>query len=69
MKYRMFECAIVWHPNLRQEEAGAASKIVVPPVALLAKDEASAQMLVGRKIPGDSDLEENQMEVLVRPFV
>lgn len=68
MKLNIYWATVLWHPNLKQEESGEASRVVVQPTAILAKSEDDAKMQVGMSISDEDKGEPAQLEVLVRPF-
>ena len=65
---RIFEYAIIVHPNKKQKEQGERCRFVVEPKAILAQDEKQAALLAGREIPEDLLAQLEQVEVAVRPF-
>lgn len=65
---KLFEYAILWHPNDKQEEEGQKSKILAPPTHFLASSEKAASMTAATKIPNGYEEDLDQIEIIVRPF-
>lgn len=64
----LFEYAIIQKPTKDEASAGAGDKLIVKPDYLVAKDQATANILAARKIPDDLLDKLDRVEVAVRPF-
>lgn len=64
--FMLFEVAILEVPTKKESEEGAEEKLVLGPVAIVAKDKETATMLAAK---GLTDISPSRMKVLVRPFV
>lgn len=64
----LYEVALIEKPTQKEQENGQVEKLILPPTAVIAKDDKSAGvqavMLNKDKITGDL----SRVEVLVRPF-
>lgn len=67
-KQKLFEYAVLWHPNPKQEEEGKKSTILVAPTHVLASSDKSVSMSAAAKIPENYADELDQIEIVVRPF-
>lgn len=66
----LFEVAIIEHPTKVELERGESEKIVLQPVAVVAKDAQTAAIsAILDESKKDLKLDKSRMEVLVRPFV
>ncbi len=65
----LFEIAIIEKPSKKEAEDGAVERLVLGPVAVLAKNDQAAVIaaILGRT-SSDTPLDLNKVEVLVRPF-
>lgn len=64
----LYEVAIIEKPTPQGKKAGRAEKIVLPPTAVVANDENAASIKASRQADF-KDVNEEMLEVLVRPFV
>lgn len=64
----LYEVALIEKPTPKQIEEGQVEKLVLPPTAVVAKDDKSAgvQAVMSNKSSLPDDL--SRIEVLVRPF-
>lgn len=64
----LFEVAMIEKPTKKQAEDGQGEKLVMPPRAVLARDNNSAAIaaILDGALPADVD--RSRLEVLVRPF-
>lgn len=64
----LYEVALIEKPTAKQLEEGAVEKLILPPTAVIAKDDKAAAVMAvvlnKEKIEGDL----SRVEVLVRPF-
>jgi len=66
---KLFQYAILWHPTEKQaKDEGLKSKVLVELSTILAKDQATAVMAAGMKVPTDKQNELDQIEIAIRPF-
>lgn len=66
---KLFQYAIIWHPNEKQvKEDGAKSIVLVPIKTILSIDVNSAGMEAAMDIPAEKRNELDQIEIAVRPF-
>jgi hypothetical protein len=65
---RLYEYAILWHPNKEQKKDGQKSKIVQVPTTILAVSHEVAQMIAMKAIPDVHTEELDQIDVAIRPF-
>lgn len=69
MTVRLYEFAVILQPKLDKDgDVVEEGKIVVDPQTILARDEAQAQLIAGRKIPEDQMANLDRLTVVVRPF-
>lgn len=68
VKERLFEYALIWHPNKEQSKDGQRSKIVLEPKLVLGADDKSVGMKAIKAIPAEYDEQLEQIEVVVKPF-
>lgn len=68
MRNKLFEFAVLWHPNEKETKEGLKSKIIVPKETTLAKDIAEVNLKVAMGIPGEYKDTLDQVEIVVRPF-
>lgn len=65
---KLFQYALVWHPNELERKDGKKDKILVANETVLAQDSNGALMLAARAIPETYLPSLEQVEVVVRPF-
>jgi len=67
----LFEVAVIEVPSVREQEAGIQERLVLGPVAVVAKDKDGAIAAAMRQAEGSpaAKWEPAKAEVLVRPFV
>jgi hypothetical protein len=65
---RLWQFAVLWHPNEKQIEDGEKSRIAVEPTTILASTEQEAVMRASREIPSDLVDELDQVEIIVGPM-
>lgn len=65
---KLYQFAILWHPNEEEKKEGKKSKIVTPIQTVLSENDKSAMLLAGRLIPEDYLVSIDQLEVALRPF-
>lgn len=65
---KLFQYAIIWHPNAKQVKDGEKSKLLVEITSVLAKDERSLLMQASMQIPKDYQEQLDQVEIAIRPF-
>jgi hypothetical protein len=68
MSNKIYQYAVVWHPDEDQEKEGKKSEIIINPDYLLAKDERSALITLSRNIPEKYLDQLDQLEIAIRPF-
>jgi len=68
MKQKLFQYAVIWHPNDAQLKEGQKSKILVNLDTLLANDQNAAFLAAARKIPETYSESLDQVEIAIRPF-
>ena len=64
----LYEYAILWHPNEKQQEEGRKSLILVRPKVILADNEQKVLMSAAMSIPTDYQDQLDQVDIVVRPF-
>lgn len=67
MKLRLFEYAVLLHPETKKEEKNKTI-LVKQPAWLLAKDEKQVGMLAAREVPEKYLDQLDRVEIIVRPF-
>jgi hypothetical protein len=67
-KLRLFQTAILFHPNEEEIKNGKNTEIVQVPTTVLAKDEKSAAMKANLAIPEKYHEQLDQIEVIVVNF-
>ena len=64
----LFEVAMIEKPTKKQQEDGQGEKLVMPPRAVLAKDQNSAAIIAVMDGGLAPEVDRTRLEVLVRPF-
>lgn len=64
----LYEVAIIEKPTPQGKKSGKTEKIVLAPTAVVANDENAASIKAS-KMADFSEVNEDMLEVLVRPFV
>lgn len=64
----LFEVAMIEKPTKKQLDDGLAEKLVMPPRAVLAKDQNSAAIIAVMDGGLPAEVDRTRLEVLVRPF-
>ena len=68
-KMRLFQAAVVWHPDLDKEsEENMSSEILVEPYTTLEVDETTLAYKLVRKLDEKYINQMKQIEIIVRPF-
>jgi hypothetical protein len=67
-KPKLFQYAILWHPNKKEVEEGKKSVVLAEITTILATDAQEVLLGAGRKIPEAYQTQLDQVEVAVRPF-
>jgi hypothetical protein len=68
-KGQLFQYAVLWHPNKKQdEEEGLKTKVVVDVTTVLCNDQKEATMRAAMSIPAEYREQLDQVELFVRPF-
>ena len=62
----LFEVAIIEHPTKKDREDGGQEKLIMPPKAVIAKDQQSAAVAAAVGLGGSPDF--SRTEIIVRPF-
>jgi hypothetical protein len=67
---KIFEYAVMYVPSnpSQKPEGRKTPQLVLPPVAVLARDDAHARTLAARAIPKDWEDVIDEMQVAIRPF-
>lgn len=65
---KLFQYAILWHPNKKEIEEGQKSKVLVEITTVLAQDAQKAGMMASMEIPMEYKSVLDQVEIAVRPF-
>ncbi len=69
MKLRLFEYAVLLHPETDKDGKEVGKTVIVKELSrLLAKDEKQVGVLVAREIPSEHMEHLDRVEILVRPF-
>lgn len=68
MKAQLFTFALIWNPNEKEVKEGKKSELIIKPDYLLAKDQASAALLVARMIPDKYMDQVDQIDIVLNPF-
>ena len=68
MKNTLYEYAVIWHPNEKQEENGEKSKLVEGPKYMMAREEKAVFMTVVSQLNMEYKDQLDQIDVIVRPF-
>lgn len=67
-KAKLFEYAVIYHPNNKEEKNGKKAHVVLDPSTIMATNESVATMQVIKKIPKEYDDRMEQLEIAIRPF-
>lgn len=65
---KLFQYAILWHPNKKELEDGLKSKVLVPINTILGIDPTKVAMMAAMEIPAEYKTVLDQIEVVIRPF-
>jgi hypothetical protein len=65
---KLYQFAILWHPNKEQKEKEAKTKLVVEPTTILASNDQVAQMMAVKQIPEEYSDQLDQIDIAIRPF-
>ncbi len=66
---KIFEVAVLYVPaEKKNEETTEKAVLLVKPIAILAKNDAAAQIQVARMIPAEYEDKLEQIQIAVRPF-
>lgn len=66
---QIFLVAVIEQPTKKQkEEENAMPKLVLEPTAVIAKDDKDAALKVAMRSEALKGLDQNKLEVVVRPF-
>lgn len=69
MKLRLFEYAVLLHPEQEKDGDGMGKTILIKsPTAILSKDEKQVGILAAREIPAENMDHLDRVEIVVRPF-
>lgn len=65
----LFQAAVVWHPNLNDEEEKTKdSVLLVEPYFTMEKDDKTLAYKIVRKLDEKYIDQMNQIEIIIRPF-
>lgn len=67
-KQRIFQYAILWHPNEKEVEEGMVSKFLSKLQTVLASDHNSLTIRAAMEIPHEYKDKLSQVEIVIRPF-
>lgn len=68
-RLRLFQVAVVWHPDTSKEEEEKMDSIVLTePYTTLEKDETTLAYKIVRKLDEKYIDQMNQIEIIIRPF-
>lgn len=65
---KLFQCAVLLHPNEQGKKMGHETKILVEPCFILARDQHTAMFKAFNMIPEENRQVLDCIEVAVRPF-
>jgi hypothetical protein len=65
---KIYQYAVIWHPDEEQTKEGKKSEIIISPEFLLANDERSALITLSRSIPEKYLDQLDHLEIAIRPF-
>jgi hypothetical protein len=65
---KLYQFAILWHPNKEQKEKEVKTKLVVEPTTILASNDQVAQMMAVKAIPEEYTEQLDQIDIAIRPF-
>jgi len=68
MKKQLFQYAILWHPNEKEEKEGQKSKLIGDIKTVLAKDDKEVLMIASMEIPADYKDKLDNLQIAVKPF-
>ncbi len=68
MKSKLFQYAIIWHPNEAEAKDGKKSKLISSPAYILATDQNAAQIAAAMNIPAEYKDNLEQIDIAIRPF-
>lgn len=69
MAAKLYEYAVILDEKRnKDDEVTDDSRVIVEPTAVLAKDDAQAQLLAARSIPEEYMAKLDRLTVVVRPF-
>lgn len=65
----LYEVAVIELPTQKDEkENSALPRLIIPPTAVIARNDRDAAIKVALNNPVISDADPNRLEILVRPF-
>lgn len=67
-KLKLFQYAILFHPNEKERKDGEKTKLLVEPKTILTTDQQSAGMEAVMDIPADYKGKLDQIEIALHPF-
>lgn len=65
---KLFQYAVIWNPNKKEEKEGEKAKLVVEVTTVLAKDDKTAMMMAIKAIPKNYEDKYDQLDIAMRPF-
>ena len=65
----LYEVAIIEKPTPTEKKSSKNERIILPPTAIIAVDENAASLKAGRMADFDGVKVEDNIEVMVRPFL
>lgn len=68
MKKKLFQYAVIWHPNPQEEKEGLSSKFLVELTTVLSNSQQELTMEAAMDIPKEYKGQSSQIEIVVRPF-
>lgn len=72
MRGKLFQYAVLYHPNPTKEQADRGespkSEVVIEPTTILALNEQQASTMVARAIPEEHIGHVDQLDIVIRPF-
>ena len=67
-KAKLYQFAIIWNPNEKQQEEGKRAKLLVEPTTILSTSDQQVLITASMAIPSEHKDDLDQIDIVVRPF-
>ena len=67
-KLKLFEYAVLWHPNEDESKDGKKTKVLEEPKRELAENDKNLMMKIIRNVPAEYGEQLDQLEIIIHPF-